>query len=167
MVSARDSYPRAACGPHAPLLSDTVGTTEETALWQNILEHNVCGLCVCACVCFFFLLNKWMCLGVASKAEAPPTHLEALNSLKGPGVWRLERERPLSSLCGKASSGPCWAFIWLHWLCLQWGYLRKVGGGEASLPALSFPRLSHSASCSKQQDPGPLNTLCLELSSTH
>lgn len=78
-----------------------------------------------------------MCLGAAWEAEAPPTHLEALNSLKGPWSAEAKRERPpLSFLCGKASSGPRWAFIWLGWLFLQWGYLRKVGGGEASLPAI-------------------------------
>lgn len=94
--------------------------------------------CVCAFFFFFLLLNKWMCLGVAWEAEAPPTHLEALNSLKGPGVRRLER---------KASQHPLWeSLLWpllglyLAPLALAAvGYLRKVDGGEASLPASLSP----------------------------
>lgn len=89
---------------------------------------------------FFFLLNKWMCLGAAWEAEAPPTHLEALNSLKGPGVWRQER---------KASSQlPLWeSLLWpLLGLYLAPPALPAVGvpqegGWRGGLPSCNPPPL--------------------------
>lgn len=102
------------------------------ALWQNILEHDACG------IFFFSLLNKWMCLGAAWEAEAPPTHLEALNSLKGPGVRRQER---------KASSQlPLWeSLLWpllglyLAPLALPAVGVPQEGGWRGGLPSCNPP----------------------------
>lgn len=115
-------------------------------LWQNILEHDVCGFF------FFFLLNKWMCLGAAWEAEAPPTHLEALNSLKGP--WSAEaREKGLlsASFVGKpplAPAGPlsgsagssCSGGTSGRWVEGRPPFLQSSSSPSSTLPSLSLPR---------------------------
>jgi hypothetical protein len=126
-----------------------------------------------------------MCLGAAWEAEAPPTHLEALNSLKGP--WSAEaREKGLlsASFVGKpplAPAGPlsdsagssCSGGTSGRWVEGRPPFLQSSPSLFPPLASLSLPRPQgspglplpgqehSSASCSGKQRPWPLDTLQL------